>query len=149
MSPKGVLLGLSLAAAVAGAGAGCGGSGSSGSTEATNVKPSRPTELPPGGVGSYVRSAVPKNDSTALDLTGDGRYSQSFPGNPSVIHGVWRYRNGKMTFVEEGGKGAACIGKPGTYSWKFSHDQLTLRSLAEPCKFRRRDFQFAPWRRSG
>ena len=85
----------------------------------------------------------------SLDLTGDGRYSQSFVRQPSVIRGVWRYRDGMMTFAEASGKGAACIGKLGTYSWHFSHSQLTLRSLGDPCKPRRRDFQFGPWRRSG
>src|SRR2546425_3649671 len=81
-----------VAAVAAVVGAGCGSSGSGGSTKATNIKPTRPTQMPPGGLGSYVRAGVPKGDSMSLDLTGDGRYSQSFVRQPSVIRGVWRYR---------------------------------------------------------
>jgi hypothetical protein len=146
---NGLLLGVFLGAALGAGGSGCGSSGSGGSTEAKSIKPTPPTQLPPGGLGSYVRAAVPKDDSTALDLTSDGRYSQSFAGQPSVIRGVWRYRNGKITFEEASGKGAACIGRVGSYSWRFSHGRLTLRSLDDPCKFRRRDFAFAQWTRSG
>ena len=149
------LAGVLFVAAVA-AGGGCGSSSSDGtsssssaSTEAKNIKASRPTQLPPGGLGPYIRTGVREGDSTALDLAGDGRYSQSFAEQPSAIRGVWRYRDGRMTCVETSGKGAACIGKSGTYSWHFSHGQLTLRSLGDPCEPRRGDFASAPWRRSG
>jgi hypothetical protein len=152
VSARRFALGVSVAAvitAVAGAGVGCGSSGSGGSTKAKSIKPTHPTQLPPGGLGSYVRAGVPKGDSTALNLTRDGRYSQSFAGQPFAIRGVWRYRSGKMTFAETSGKGAACIGKFGSYSWRFRRGQLRLRSLGDPCKPRSGDFEFAPWRRSG
>jgi hypothetical protein len=149
------LAGVLFVAAVAAAG-GCGGSSSNGtsspssaSTEAKNIKPSRPTQLPTGGLGSYIRTGVSAGDSTVLDLAGDGRYSQSFANQPSGIRGLWHYRDGKITFVETSGKGAACIGKSGTYSWHFSHGQLTLRALGDPCEPRRGDFTSAPFRRSG
>jgi hypothetical protein len=135
-----------------GLGAGCGSSSSSsssgGSTEATNTKPTRPTQPPPGGIGSYVRSGVPEGETTVLALTADGRYSQSFTGQPLGIRGVWHYSAGKMTFVEVSGKGAACIGRSGSYSWRFGHGRLTLRSLGDPCEPRSGDFASAPWRRS-
>jgi hypothetical protein len=149
------LVGVLSVTAVA-AGGGCGGansndtsSSSPASTAATNIKPTRPTQLPPGGVGSYVRTGVAEGDSTALELTGDGRYSQDFANQPSGIVGVWRYRDGRMTFVETGGKGAACIGKSGSYSWHFSRGHLTLRAVGDPCEPRRGDFTSAPFRRIG
>jgi hypothetical protein len=121
---------------IAAAVAGCGGSSSSSSTKQTSSPVSGgPHALPPGQLGTYVRPGGPAGATFMLILTANGRYMQTLAGG-QVINGVWSFRDGKVTFKETGGGGAACIGRQGTYSWSYAARKLTLSALSEPCSFR-------------
>jgi hypothetical protein len=127
------------AVVIAAAVAGCGGSSSSSSTKRTSSTVSGGAKaLPPGQLGTYVRAGGRGGTTSTLILTANGRYTQALAGG-QVINGVWSFRNGKITFKETGGGGAACIGRRGTYSWSYAAGKLTLSAISEPCSFRGQD----------
>jgi hypothetical protein len=139
-----ILVGTAVSVVLAGCG---GGSSTSSTTQSTPAHVATASHaLPATQLGTYVRPSSPSGTSTALTLTTDGRYSQTV-GDGSVIHGMWSFSAGKITFTETGpAQVAVCIGQRGNYRWTYANKKLTLTVVSDPCRARTADFQASPWR---
>jgi hypothetical protein len=125
----------------------CGSSGSGESSgAATSKQPTTlpPAHQPPGGFGQYIRGGVPRGASKVITVSANGRYGQTLQQEPS-IHGKWGFAGGRITFVETGGAGAACVGKAGTYAWAYKSHVLRLSPVNDPCGPRKSDFALGPF----
>ncbi len=82
---------------------------------------------------------IPKSPygTTSLTLQADGRFVLG--GND--VRGKYEINGDEISFVEDGGSSAACVGTLGKYKWSLNNQILTLQKVDDSCSFRADDFQ--------
>jgi len=72
----------------------------------------------------------------------EGTYDFSGP-QLLPITGTYTVDKDQIVFIETDGGG--CAGIPGTYTWKFRDNALTLTPIEDACSIRRIDWQAGEW----
>jgi len=101
-------------------------------TAATTAVTSAPN--PPVGFFNVPNSP---NGTSDLILLGNGRYMLASHN----VTGNYEINGDQITFVEDSGSDAVCLGTLGTYKWRLDNSVLTLQVVEDGCPERRSDFQ--------